>query len=311
MAGTLLVDKLYEIDAYPVAGELTKIKGVSLSVGGLVANNGIDLKRIDPQIPVFAIGRVGKDSEGDFALATMEKEGIDTSYMVKSPAEKTGFTDVMSVKGGQRTFFTYAGGSASFGYDDIPWGELRCRMLHLGYFLLLDRVDEGEGIRILQKAKEQGILTSIDLVSENSDRYSRVLSCLPYVDNLILNELEAGKLAAIEPTEENLPAIAQRLLSMGVRERVIIHTPAMALCASSRGCTVLPSFTLPKGYIQGTTGAGDAFCSGALVGIYYGKSDEEILNIARMAAAASLRTVDATSGLCTLEALYELAKTFT
>ncbi|MBQ9805099.1 MAG: hypothetical protein IJW49_01125 [Clostridia bacterium] len=66
---------------------------------------------------------------------------------------------------------------------------------------------------------------------------------------------------------------------------------------------------MPKGYIQGTTGAGDAFCSGALVGIYYGKADEEILNIARMAAAASLRTVDATSGLCSLDELYELAKT--
>lgn len=309
VAGTLLVDKLYEIDAYPAAGELTKIKSISLSVGGLVPNNGIGLKRIDPQIPIFAIGRVGKDSEGDFALEVMEREGVDTSHIIRSDTERTGFTDVMSVSGGQRTFFTHAGGGGSFGYDDIPWDDLRCRMLHLGYFLLLDRVDAGDGVRILQKAKEQGITTSIDLVSENSDRYSRVLPSLPYVDNLILNELEAGKLADIEPTEKNLSAIAQKLLSLGVRERVIIHTPAMAICADAQGCTVLPSFSLPKGYIQGTTGAGDAFCSGALIGIYYGKSNEEILHIARMAAAASLRVVDATSGLCPLAALYELVKT--
>jgi hypothetical protein len=32
VAGTLLVDKLYEIDAYPAAGELTKIKSISLAV---------------------------------------------------------------------------------------------------------------------------------------------------------------------------------------------------------------------------------------------------------------------------------------
>ena len=31
------------------------------------------------------------------------------------------FTDVMSVAGGQRTFFTYPGGSADFEYDDIDW----------------------------------------------------------------------------------------------------------------------------------------------------------------------------------------------
>ena len=35
VAGTLLVDKLYEIDAYPAAGELTKIKSISLSVGDI------------------------------------------------------------------------------------------------------------------------------------------------------------------------------------------------------------------------------------------------------------------------------------
>jgi sugar/nucleoside kinase (ribokinase family) len=158
----------------------------------LVANNGIGLKRIDPQIPIFAIGRVGKDSEGDFALDVMAREGVDTSHIIRSDTERTGFTDVMSVSGGQRTFFTHAGRGGSFGYDDISWDDLRCRMLHLGYFLLLDRVDAGDGVRILQKAKEQGIMTSIDLVSENSDRYSHVLPSLPYVDNLILNELDVS-----------------------------------------------------------------------------------------------------------------------
>ena len=171
-------------------------------------------------------------------------------------------------------------------------------------------MDGGEGLRSLQKAKELGIKTSIDLVSENSDRYACVLPCLPYVDNLIVNELEAGKLTGITPTEENLPAIAQRLRALGVRERVIIHTPALAVCESESGTAVLPSLNLPEGYIRGTTGAGDAFCSGALIGIYYEKSDGEILDIARMAAAASLRTVDATSGLCSLEELRELAKSF-
>jgi sugar/nucleoside kinase (ribokinase family) len=122
VAGTLLVDKLYEIDAYPAAGELTKIKSISLSVGGLVPNNGIGLKRIDPQIPIFAIGRVGKDSEGDFALEVMEREGVDTSHIIRYDTERTGFTDVMSVSGGQRTFFTHAGGGR----------ELRLRRYSVG-----------------------------------------------------------------------------------------------------------------------------------------------------------------------------------
>ena len=43
-------------------------------------------------------------------------------------------------------------------------------------------------------------------------------------------------------------------------------------------CVVmLASYQLPLGYIKGTTGAGDAFCAGALLGIYKGEADEEIL----------------------------------
>jgi sugar/nucleoside kinase (ribokinase family) len=281
-----------------------------MAVGGLVPNDGVDLKTVAPELPIYALGRIGEDAEGRFAMDYMAKKGVDISHMSRSAEEKTGFTDVMSVTGGQRTFFTFAGANASFGEEDIPWEDVPCRMLHLGYFLLLDRVDGGEGLKILKKAKELGIQTSIDLVSENSDRYACVLPCLPYVDNLIVNELEAGKLAGIEPTEDNLALLAKTLLSLGVRERVIIHTPKEAVCVSAKGCVVLPSHTLPDGFIRGTTGAGDAFCSGALIGIYYGMSDEEILELARTAAAASLRSVDATGGMVSLSELRKLAETF-
>lgn len=49
--------------------------------------------------------------------------------------------------------------------------------------------------------------------------------------------------------------------------------------------------------IKGTTGAGDAFCAGVLLGIYNSLSDTEILNFGRIAAAMSLAAADATSGV--------------
>lgn len=297
VVGTLLVDNLYEIGAYPAEGELTKIRSVRLACGGLVPNNGIGLKKIAPDMPVFAISRVGDDDAGRYALDTMREAGVDVSLVTVDAGERTGFTDVMSVSGGQRTFFTYPGTCATFGFDDVPWDKLTCSMLHLGYFLLLDRVDGGDGLKILKEARRRGIATSIDLVSENSDRYGLILPCLPYVDNLIVNELEAGKLAGLEPTEENLSVIAQRLLDMGVSQRVIIHQPALGLCATREGITVLPSCKLPKGYIKGKTGAGDAFCSGALVAIARGAAPRDILLLAEAAAVASLTAPDATSGI--------------
>ena len=93
---------------------------------------------------------------------------------------------------------------------------------------------------------------------------------------------------------------------MGVGERIIIHTPKIGVCVSKNGCTMLPSYQLPDGFIQGTTGAGDAFCSGALIAIEQGKSDLEILEYAQTAAVASLRNTDATSGLQELSDLIKI-----
>ena len=296
VAGTILVDKLNEIGAYPASGELTKILSVSRAVGGAVPNVGIDIKRVDPTIPVSAIGKIGNDAEGDFLVDTLEANGVDASLLVRGD-KPTSFTDVMSIVGGQRTFFTYPGACADFGVDDVNFDKMNAKMLHLGYFLLLDKVDSGDGEKILKAAQEKGIKTSIDLVSENSDRYHIVKDCLKYTDNVIINELEAGMIAGIEPCHENLEKIARALKDMGVSERVIIHMPETGVCLSDNGFFELPSWELPKGFIKGKTGAGDAFCAGALIGIYRGLDEMGILTLAQKSATASLSAADAICGM--------------
>ena len=42
VAGSILVDEINEISAYPNAGELTKIRSLKKSVGGCVPNVAID-----------------------------------------------------------------------------------------------------------------------------------------------------------------------------------------------------------------------------------------------------------------------------
>ena len=305
VAGSILVDKINEISAYPKSGELTQIKSVQKSVGGCVPNVAIDLKRICPEMTVKAVGKIGDDENGAYVTDVFKANGVDVENITFGK-DATSFTEVMSITGGQRTFFTYAGASAEFGVNDVPMSALNVKMLHLGYFLLLDKIDKGDGIKLLKAAKENGVDTSIDLVSENSDRYSLVLPCLPYVDNLIINEVEAGALTGIAPTKENLVAIAQKLKAYGVTQRVIIHTPETGVCVSENGVEFVPAYDLPKNFIVGTTGAGDAFCAGALIAIYQNKTDKEILEFASAAAVAALSSADATSGLRTEKEINEL-----
>ena len=296
VAGSILVDKINVISAYPQEGQLTQISKVSQAVGGCVPNVAIDIKKLSKDTSVYAVGLVGLDSEGEYATDVMSGVGVDVSFVKKSQ-ENTSFTQVMSVNGGKRTFFTYAGASAKFGVDDVDFDNLNVDMLHLGYFLLLDKVDNGDGLKILQKAKQKGIKTSIDLVSENSNRYSLVLPCLKYVDNLIINEVEASALTGISVSKDNLSKIAQKLKELGVAERVIIHTPEQSLSLSNNGLTIVNSYDLPNGFIKGTTGAGDAFCAGALLMISKQKNDKEILEFASAVAVTALTSQDAVSGI--------------
>ena len=130
VAGTILVDSINEISAYPKAGELTKIKSVQKSVGGCVPNVAIDLKRIAPDLEIKAVGKIGNDENGEYVKSVLCENGVNIDGVSVS-ADKTSFTEVMSVSGGQRTFFTYAGASADVGANDVGMSTLNVKMFQL------------------------------------------------------------------------------------------------------------------------------------------------------------------------------------
>ena len=122
VAGNIIVDRLYPIAGYPERGQLTKIlDGIGQSVGGAVCNVGIDLKRLMPDTEVCALGLVGPDEGGDFALKTMADAGMDVSLVNRDGV--TSFTAVMSdAVTHERTFFTYGGANARFSEDSFYFG---------------------------------------------------------------------------------------------------------------------------------------------------------------------------------------------
>ena len=308
-AGSILVDKINSIDAYPKAGELAQIRSLSQVTGGLVPNTGCDIHILDPGIPVSAFGAVGDDSLGKFAVSRLEACGLDVSGIVVKKGE-TSFTLVMSVATGERTFFTFPGASADWGYDDFPFHLVEeGDIVLLGYFLLLAKIDAGDGLRILKELKRRGADTAIDLVSENSDRYGLVREVLPFVDHLIVNEVEAGRIAFGRGGEGRpLRETAAKLMELGVSRRVIIHMPEKGVSLLADGTwTESPSHKLPEGFIKGKTGAGDAYCAGALVGIYRGFQEREILEAGATAALGALSAPGATEGMRSLSELKGIA----
>ena len=322
VAGNLIVDITYPIERWPRQSELTTITGEkSFSMGGAVCNVIADLAKMDPELPLEALGIIGEDPEGEFILSELGKmKNIGTSLLKKQGT--TSYTAVMSDNETKfRTFFQFRGANAGFSEESFNWEDIHADLLHIGYILLLDELDKEDPeygtkmARLLAHAKERGIKTSIDVVTESGNRFSKLVPpALKYTDYCVINELETQEITGIALRDEKDRLLAshmrpalEKMLELGVGCWAVIHCPEGAWGLTKDGTYAeLASLTLPAGYIQGTVGAGDAFCSGVLLGAYEERSIEESIRLGICAAAASLSRQDASSGMDRKEEILKL-----
>ena len=323
VGGSILVDILKTLSAFPRREELVKIEDMDRSLGGAVSNVAADLARLDPTLPLWAVGRIGRDSEGEYIRRTLSQyPRLDLSNLIEE--DRTSFTDVLVDKETKkRTFMVYPGASAHLDVEDFDLDRLTCRILHVGYILLLDTLDGPDGeygtrmARLRHDAQERGILTSVDVVSEVGDRYRRLVTpSLRFTDYFIVNELEAGKTCGTELRDENgrlirenIPMALAALKEMGVKRWAVIHAPEGGWGLDEENRLIeRPSLKLGEGFIQGTVGAGDAFCAGVLLSAYRGCGLAQAIDDGCAAAACSLRRPGASEGVGTLEEARALAK---
>ena len=324
VAGNLVADYVKKIDSYPERGKLSSILEISRSVGGCACNTSIALARLDRALSVTALGRIGDDENGRYIRETLESNDVRAGLVVDR-LRPTSFTDVMSEEQGERTFFHARGANAAFGPEDIPFDKLDCDIFHAGYILLLDTMDskcEYYGTllaRTLARVRSMGIKTSIDVVSENSDRFSRLATpSLMHCDYVIINENEASLITGLPAREpdgtlpdENVKKILERLIELGIHEMASIHTPEGGWALSrSEGYSYSPSLNIPGEVIKGAVGAGDAFCAGMLYSLCNGFDLKYALEIALGTGACNLTEANSTEGLRDLSGVKDMIKTW-
>ena len=321
-AGNMIVDITYPIETWPKQNELTHItEGIQSTTGGSVCNTITDLARLDPSMHLVASGFAGHDAEGDFMLTELGKyPNIDLSMVQRDG--RTSFTAVMSNnQTKERTFFQHAGANAYYGEEHIDWDKLDVDIFHIGYILLLPHLDEPDDeygtkmARLLHHAQERGFKTSIDVVSEAGDRFKRLVTpALKYTDYCIINELETQQTTGVMLRDENevlhpenMKEALKKLFDLGVSTWAVIHCPEMGCGMDADGNYYeAKSLKLPKGYIKGTVGAGDAFCAGVLYAAETGMTIPEALKLGACSAAASLSAVGASDGVGTVEEVLKL-----
>lgn len=310
--GTFIMDHVRMINKWPAEQTLADISHEEFSGGGLAHNLVMDIARFDLGIPLEAVGFVGSDDDGRRILEECAQRGIDTTHLLTTEDAPTSYTEVMTVQEtGKRTFFHSRGANVLVNYETVPFRSIKAKIAALGYLLLMDGIDAPDpdfgtvAAKILHGLQEQGILTCIDTVSEDSDRLSQIVPpALKYTDYVILNEFESGKITGHTILDgdtldsDALRASAKNLQAMGSPRLIVIHMHIGAYALKADGEELFqPSLDLPDNYIIGGAGAGDAFFNSILCGLHENWPLEDSLKFGTAAAAACMSHPTCTEGV--------------
>jgi len=317
VGGNWIIDQVKVVDAFPEEEKLVNILTEYSSNGGSAYNILKGMAKLKADFPLYGLGLVGDDDRGDYIIKECKDLGIDASRILKTPDTATSYTDVMTVKcTGKRTFFHQRGANAMLDIANFDFSSSTAKIFHLGYLLLLDKLDlvetdgETRAAKVLKSAKENGLITSADIVSEKSDRFKEVIpSSLKYIDYLFVNEFEAGMISGIKTVDDkgqilpdNCYEAAAELIRMGVNKWVILHFPTGVIAVDHEGRTLFQaSIDLPEDKIEGAVGAGDAFAAGVLIGVHHNKEMNTCLELGVCAAASSLFAATSSDGITSSE----------
>jgi sugar/nucleoside kinase (ribokinase family) len=311
-AGIWCVDISYKINNWPEQGKTSMINKRIDGVGGGPSNVLTNLNYLGFNYPKIGLGCIGIDNNSKVIIQHCKKNKIITSYLSKLKKISTSYTLIMSEKEKERTFFHYPGPND---YLDIKYlqltkiGNYKPRILYVGYLTFLGKLDlfkknkETKLVDLLKKSHKLGMINCLDLASYNHKSYAQIItSALKYCDYLFLNEIEAELATGIKLHSKNVfnkksaEKAIKKLLNLGVKKAIILHTPSWALWMGAEGDAIwLKSLKIESKKIKSTVGAGDAFAAASIFGIHEGWNPRNILKKSH-AAARSILMTDQSSG---------------
>jgi sugar/nucleoside kinase (ribokinase family) len=173
-----------------VPGKLIEIDGLDFSIGGVVANTGMAMKKFNRK--VFLNGLIGNDFIGKIARDWLDKYNLSEGIKITDKSG-TAFSIVLAPPGVDRIFLESPGCSTIFDNEFIDFDAVsQCRLFHFGYPPLLRKfyLDNGEQLKALfARVQEMGVATSLDfslpdLQSESGkqDWPEIMRRVLPYTD---------------------------------------------------------------------------------------------------------------------------------
>jgi sugar/nucleoside kinase (ribokinase family) len=230
------------------------------------------------------IGQVANDQLGEIFIHDIRALGVEFETPPIDPGVPTGRCLILVTPDAQRTMNTFRGAAHALTADALDAEQIRgAAILYLEAYLWRSegpRAAMREAMRIAHEAGRKVAFTLSDIACVAPHR-TEIMELIDggAIDLLFANDLEVRALAELESREAAVAAIAAKL------PQLVVTCGADGALAVENGREVsVPIARIGRGVVD-TTGAGDLFAAGFLVGQAQGRSLEESLRIGSIAAA--------------------------
>ena len=186
-AGTFCVDFNKSIARWPEEDTSNEVLAIDRQGGGSGFNMALDLKRLDPEFPVEAMGVVGDDDARALSLrSNATRYGVDRAALQALPGGATMSVDAFNVaSNGRRTHFYHQGVAAEMTPDSFDFASTQAKILHLGLpgaHKAMDlpwRGDANGWVAVLRKARASGLAANLELMTTRADRLAELGAPVP------------------------------------------------------------------------------------------------------------------------------------
>ncbi|GAB0118019.1 carbohydrate kinase family protein [Acidisoma sp. 7E03] len=279
VSGLYILDVLgVPVQEIPPGGQVTFIEEIRLTVAGTAGGTAVPCARMG--LKTLAVGAVGADEKADWLLDALAKAQIDTSVMQRVENCLTASTILAIRPDGSRPALHVRGASDHFVISpEMQARALDARIVHFGGTGLLAQMDGTPTAAFLKAAKAAGRRTTFDLIAAQPETLSLVEPLMPHVDVFMPSIDEASVMAGTED-----PAACARFFIDKGAEVCAISLGAQGSWVAARDGRAfhMPAFEVA---VRDTTGCGDAYSAGFIMGLVKGWELEACARFATATAA--------------------------
>ena len=266
-------------------GTKVDIDTIQFGTGGGATNAATTFARNNHE-SIF-MGCIANDPAGDAIIASLDIEGIDSSYVTYTTRAHTGYSVLLLAPSGERTILTCRGASAKFELlnpDDLD--TINPDWLYVTTFRgNMDMLDQ-----FFTKAKSLGAKIMFNPGNLELEHKRKLLGLLSDVDVLLVNKQEAKKI--VDGT--SLLELIERIKNY-VPTAIITDSHQGAIATNQDEIWRIGLYEDVK--VKDSTGAGDAFGSGFLAAYAGGKSFKDSLIFASANSTSVVQKIGSKAGI--------------